>query len=135
MSDNEYKKDFWLWHGAKEKINQHDKSNVFFYEREIWFCSLGVNVGHEQDGTSKDLFERPVLVLKKFNEKTFWGIPITSNKKCGKYYYQFRCKNRIHSLILSQMRLFDSKRLTKKFASIEKIEFSCVKNRIIEILK
>ncbi len=31
----------------------------------IW-CSIGINVGDEEDGKN-ELYERPVLVIKKFN--------------------------------------------------------------------
>ena len=58
-------KDFQKWHSEKEKL--HARSNApFFHEREIWWCSLGLNVGFEQDGKN-DNFERPVLVLRRFN--------------------------------------------------------------------
>ena len=43
-------KDFKKWHKIKENI--HEKAgSALFQERELWWCSLGVNVGFEQDGT------------------------------------------------------------------------------------
>jgi hypothetical protein len=36
----------------------------FYHKREIWWCSLGVNVGFEQDGTGTN-YDRPVLVICK----------------------------------------------------------------------
>ena len=41
------KKDFKSWHGKKESLH-HEKERPFFHEREVWFCSLGVNIGFEQ---------------------------------------------------------------------------------------
>jgi hypothetical protein len=80
-------KDFWKWHSLKSEIEKQIPSPLF-YEREIWWCSVGANVGAEEDGKN-DPFERPVLVLRKFNRDMFWGIPITSKEKYGEYYYPF----------------------------------------------
>lgn len=49
------------------------EGEILFYEREIWWCSLGVNIGFEQDGTN-DLFERPVLVIKKIQPRRALGL-------------------------------------------------------------
>ena len=43
------KKDFDRWNEQKSKLNDLD-SVFLFKEREIWFCYLGLNIGHEQDG-------------------------------------------------------------------------------------
>ncbi|MFA5871014.1 MAG: hypothetical protein WC842_03995 [Candidatus Paceibacterota bacterium] len=58
----EYKKDFDSWNIQKKKINTREKV-IFCNIREIWWCSLGVNIGSEEDGKN-ELFERPVLILK-----------------------------------------------------------------------
>ncbi len=100
-------KDFKKWNEKKEKIHENER-RLFFYEREVWWCSLGANVGDEQDGTGKE-FVRPVIVLKKFNKHLFWGIPLTTKEKKGKYYFSFLLSDRRNTAILSQMRLFDSK--------------------------
>ena len=61
------KKDFQTWHHAKAQIDEKDR-RVFFHEREIWFCHLGVNIGFEQDGKGES-FGRPVVVFRKFNNE------------------------------------------------------------------
>ena len=43
------KKDFKKWMEQKVKIH-NDKTHPFFHEREVWFSSLGENIGFEQDG-------------------------------------------------------------------------------------
>ncbi len=78
------KKDFDSWNILKKDL-QKSENKFFFHEREIWWCSIGVNVGFEQDGRS-DTFERPVLVIKKFNQDIFLGLPMTSAQKDGAYY-------------------------------------------------
>ncbi len=55
-------KKFDDWNKAKKTINDIGEYKLY-HTREVWWCSLGVNVGFEQDG-SKDEHRRPVLVLK-----------------------------------------------------------------------
>ena len=127
-------KDFWTWHRLKEKLNQIDRSHVFFHEREIWFCSLGLNIGYEEDGKNEN-FERPVLILKKFNNYIFWGLPLTSIKKGNKYYFQIHSNtNRDNLVILSQIRLLDCKRLVRRVRTISKKDFYNLKNKFKNLL-
>ena len=71
-----YQKDFDRWNVVKKNINAKNRK-VFFYEKEIWWMNIGVNVGSEQDGKG-DLFMRPVFIYKKINGTTFVGIPLTT---------------------------------------------------------
>ena len=49
------KKDFEKWHKKKTDIDNSSK-RLFFHEREVWFCSIGMNIGYEQDGAAMILF-------------------------------------------------------------------------------
>ena len=55
---------------------------ALFHEREVWWCSLGANIGFEQDGGGED-FERPVVILKKFNLDACLIVPLTARPKKG----------------------------------------------------
>ncbi len=77
-------KDFEKWNIRKIWIHK-EKPRVFFKERDVWWCSMGLNVGFEQDGKG-DKFSRPILVFKKFNQEIFWGIPLTTKIKENKFY-------------------------------------------------
>ena len=125
-------KDFAKWHELKIKL-QKKQSKVFFHEREIWLCSLGLNLGYEQDGKKK-AFTRPVIIIRKFNFDIFWGIPLTSKEKDGKYYYSFDFGSRRSSGIISQVKLMDRKRLVRKLGIIKKKNFEELKKRITELL-
>jgi len=59
-------KDFDCWNEIKKGIDGREKI-IFCNKREIWWCSLGLNVGVEEDGKNQ-LFKRPVLVVKVFND-------------------------------------------------------------------
>ncbi len=124
-------KDFWKWHQFKRILNISEK-NTEFHEREVWFCSIGINVGIEMDGKNNN-FSRPVLILRRFNLETFWEIPLTSKLKSGKYYLRLKSMPQ-SNLVLSQLRLWDKKRLIKKMLTIHEDEFERVKSRIRSLL-
>jgi mRNA interferase MazF len=79
-------KDFDTWNSKKKEVHKQE-APPFYHQREIWWCSLGLNVGFEMDGTG-ERFDRPVLVLKGFNKNTFLGVALTGRKKEGKYYLE-----------------------------------------------
>lgn len=79
-------KDFKTWHTKKSNIQNNTHVRVYFNEREIWWCSLGANIGYEQDGKGDD-FMRPVIILKQFNKEVCWAIPLTTQIKNGRYYF------------------------------------------------
>ena len=123
------KKDFQEWHKEKSDIH-NDKVRPFFHERELWFVALGVNVGFEEDGKGKN-FLRPVLVLRKFNNQSFWGIPVTKRIKAGKYYFSFNIVGRgQNNLILSQLKLMDAKRMQYKIGLMDQKEFDEAKQKL-----
>ncbi|MEK7559757.1 MAG: type II toxin-antitoxin system PemK/MazF family toxin [Patescibacteria group bacterium] len=111
------RKDFQGWHKNKEKIDNF-QTRVFFHEREVWWCSIGINVGFEQDGRGKD-FARPVLVFKKFNNEVFWAIPLSTKIKRTKFYIPVDLGDVVPRVaIISQLRLIDAKRLIDKMGTI-----------------
>ena len=125
-------KDFNQWNNLKKELNK--KSRIeYFDKKEIWWCSLGVNIGVEQDGKNSN-FERPILVLRKFNNYSLWILPFTSRSKKGKYYFGLEYKNKKYSLILSQMRLVSSHRLLRRIRKIENSEFSQIRRRLKELV-
>lgn len=126
----DYTKDFDKW--IVRKKNLHDKVSVppLFKERDIWWVSVGVNVGFEEDG--KDVnYVRPVLIIKKFNREIFLGVPMSTKLKDNKYYVPVTVKNNIVSVMTSQIRVFSSKRIWNKLAELDHGDFS----KILEELK
>ncbi len=118
-------KDFDSWNELKKKIDV--RNPIYVSERDIWFCSVGLNVGSEQSGKN-ELFERPVLVIKKVTINTFIGMPLTSNKKKGSWYVEIESTN--SSAIISQIKLFDTRRLARKIGFISVEEFEIIKNKL-----
>lgn len=58
---------------------------------------MGVNIGYEEDGKNEK-FERPVLILKKFNQYLILVVPLSSKIKNNKYYFE-KIKNKIKNII------------------------------------
>ena len=121
--------DYDNWNILKKRLS--DTTRVYFDKGEIWFISVGKNIGDEEDGKN-ELFERPVLITRKFNNNIFIGVPLTSQEKIGKYYVTLKSFN--STAIISQVRLFDSKRLIRKIGKIESKELLDIKNKIRDII-
>ncbi len=88
-------KDYEGW--AKEQKKLEAKVvNIIFYEREIWWCALGTNLGFEMDG-KHELRTRPVLIVKTFNRHFLWVVPLTSKPKKGPFITKLRIRARPHT--------------------------------------
>lgn len=130
--ENDKVKSIFEWHKIKIKIQlSEERKDMYFYEKDVWWASLGVNIGHEEDGKNKK-FGRPVLIFKKFNRHLVLVIPLTSKIKIGKfYYYKFACsKSEFISAMICQVRLISSKRLFRKMGVINNNDYIEIKNRI-----
>ncbi len=125
-------KDFKAWHDKKADIDEIVK-RLFFHEREIWYCHLGLNIGFEQDGRGED-FLRPIIVLRKFNKEVLWIVPLTHTKKNSRYYYSFNFVGATSTAILSQLKLIDSRRLSYKIGEIDSESFLSLKQKLKVIL-
>ncbi len=116
-------KDFDTWNQKKKVPHQHAGRPAYYYEREIWWCSTGVNIGNELDGKGERC-DRPVLVIRRFNVETFFGVCLIGHERTGKYYFSVgKVEERDAVANLSQVRLFDSKRLVRKIATLEEPTF------------
>src|SRR5437773_11349079 len=76
-------KDFPGWHRQKEQLHAQ-RHTPTFQEREIWWCSVGVNIGHEMDGKNQ-FYHRPVLIVRTLNPHIFFGVPLTTKIKQNPY--------------------------------------------------
>ncbi len=125
-------KDFNKWSIKKQKLDERIHI-PFVNERDVFWCSIGINIGDEENGKN-ELFSRPVLVLKKFNKNLFWGIPMSTKNKDNKYYIVVNFNNNISSIMISHLRLFDNKRLIKRIGILHKLEYNKIIQKIINLL-
>jgi mRNA interferase MazF len=111
-------RDFDKWNERKKALDEKSRKPLF-QEREIWWCALGANLGFEQDG-KHDNFERPILILRKYNANLFFGVPLTSAEHKGKFYFEIKYgdKRKNGYAILSQGRTLSPNRLIRKIHRI-----------------
>ncbi|MCX6755913.1 MAG: type II toxin-antitoxin system PemK/MazF family toxin [Candidatus Nomurabacteria bacterium] len=119
-------KEFDEWNIQKKNLNS--KFELFSNIREIWWCSLGLNIGVEIDGKNQN-FERPVLILKVYNKNMILVAPLSTKFKDNPYYFPVKIsENKTSYVILSQSRLVSSKRLVRKISRLNKKSFEKVIN-------
>ena len=121
-------KDFDKWNKLKKKLDAIEKP-PFFNEREIWWTSIGINVGYEVYGKGR-LFTRPVLILKKQSINSFIGIPMSTQLKERDDYYRIIISGSEVALLLGELRKFDSRRLADKMGKVSERKFVKIKEAI-----
>ncbi|MDP3962257.1 MAG: type II toxin-antitoxin system PemK/MazF family toxin [bacterium] len=129
-----YFKDFDKWNSLKKKIDLREvDESIFFHERDVWWCSIGVNIGVESNGKN-DFFERPVLILKVFNKDMIWCLSITSTIKASPFYYLINFETGPRSVMITQIRTVSSKRFLRKVDSVSDEDFVAIKYAVSAIL-
>ena len=81
----------------------------------------GTDGDHEQNGKNY-LFERPILILKKFNKRLVLGIFLTSKYKDNVFNFSLDSKKGKNAII-SQIKTLSTKRLTRKIMRLGNKKF------------
>ncbi|MBC7767026.1 type II toxin-antitoxin system PemK/MazF family toxin [Arenimonas sp.] len=127
-------KRFIDWIIAKIIIDKTERRDFTINEYQVFWCSLGENIGDEENGKG-DYFRRPVLVFKKFNNNIFWGTPLSTKIKDNKYYVKILLKDEEVSAMISQLRVLNTKRLDEYVGYVSRVDFIKIQNRIIDIIR
>jgi mRNA interferase MazF len=117
------------WCGLKIILWKKSGKGIF-KEREIWWCSLGMNLGEEIFGKGKK-FTRPVLIFKKLTGNSFLGLPLTTQEKLGSWYVEITNHGKKNWVMLNQARILDKKRLTNRIATLDDSDFQKVKDKFL----
>ena len=123
------KKDFDRWNEVK-KTTENKPDNFGVHEREIWWVSFGINIGVEVDGKNEH-FERPALILRKFNRQMVWVLPTTQQAKDGRFHERFSFGGSTFYVALTQMKTVSTKRFLRKIGMLPQEDFERVKARIV----
>lgn len=127
------KKDFDKWNEIKKDIHYKNERR-FYHPREICWCSLGVNVGFEQDGDGKE-YQRPVLIFKGFSRNTCLIFPLTTSVKKHKMRIPVgMVDGKEASVIISQPKLIDTKRLVERIDFLDKEIFENIRKAVKDLL-
>ena len=125
-------KDFDEWNKIKKGVDGGELLKLY-HTREIWWCSLGVNIGFEQNGGGQE-YQRPVLVLKGMSKDTCYIIPLTGSPKKHKNRIAIGLVDNIEaSAIISQIRLIDTKRLVEKIGFLDKSKFDEIRKAVKDL--
>lgn len=127
-------KDFLSWVYKKIKLDNLERVNRIISEGQVFWCSLGENIGYEQNGKGV-YFRRPVLIFKKFNNELFWGLPLSSKLKNHKFRVRILLRNKPQDVLLSQLRVLDSKRLDQFFGHVSVEDFEFIHKQLINLIK
>lgn len=123
---------FYLW--CKQKFVLHAESEPpLFKQGEVWWCSIGINVGSELYGKG-DGFARPVLILKKFTRTTFLGLPLTLQEKSGTYFVETNLGGVARWVILSQARTWDARRLEMPIGEFDEETLNYIQKKFIQLI-
>ena len=102
-------------------------------EGEIWWCSIGENVGVEINGKGSQ-FTRPVLILKKLSRLSFIGVPLTSQLHEGTWYEHFIFKDKEQVAVLAQIRNISVSRLINRMGTLPNSDFVKVKRSLMRLM-
>ena len=106
------KESFDQWNILKKQLD--GTGRVFFvHPREIWWCSLGVNIGAEIDGKNEN-FERPVIVMRVYNRESLIVLPLTTKEKNDEFHRKIETENKVVWAKLTQTRVMSRKRVFRK---------------------
>ncbi len=127
-------KDFDNWNEEKKHIHGQSEYLPLYHEREIRWCRLGVNIGFEQDGTGAE-HSRPMLIMKGFSRQVCLVVPLTTSTKKNKYHVRIGdVAGKKSSVIISQLRLIDTKRLDQHIATLNQEMFEVVRKAVKDLL-
>ena len=127
-------KDFDAWN-TKKKQTHHADTSVLFYEREVWWTHVGVNVGVEIDGRH-ELFLRPVVIVRKFNKNMALVVPTTAKDKDGKYYFAVSGEDKKRYITcVSQLKNISAKRLYRKIGTISVRDYQGLVEHLSRMIK
>lgn len=125
-------KDFDKWNVVKQTLH-HRRHKMFVKEREVWWCSIGVNVGHEENGKN-ETYERPVLILRKMQPELFLAVPLSTKLRESISRFEHRRKEKNEAVLLGQLRILSTSRLQRRMWRMAEGEFEEIKKQLKDLI-
>jgi mRNA interferase MazF len=119
-------KNFESWFPIKSKLDLSAHKPPFVTEGDIWWASIGENVGSEIGGKSNK-FTRPVIILRKLSHGFYFVIPTSTKEKDGSWYVKFTQADIVTVACLHQARAIDYRRLFSKLGTLDGVDFENIK--------
>lgn len=127
-------KRFPEWINVKEDLHKEAMPPPHVNEGDVWWISIGENVGSEINGKNK-LFSRPVIILKKLSYDFYFVIPTTSKIRKGTWYINFPKSPLIKTACLHQARSIDYRRLSSRMGELHQFEFKKLKEAFLKLFE
>ena len=125
-------KNFDQWNVKKKRLDIAKRS-LLFKEGEIWWCSVGMNIGEEVYGKGEH-FRRPVVVFKKLSHNSCIAMPTTTRERNGSWFHHLNIKNKDRWVMMNQMKFISANRLWVRESSLSSEEFSGLKKSAAKLL-
>ena len=126
-------KDFDTWN-TKKKLVESSQLNISCKAGSVWWCSLGLNIGKEDDGKNEN-FERPVLIVKTLSRDTCLCIPLTSSGNSHPLRIVLPSISQDTRALISQVKTISIKRLLREITMITLEELQTVKKSLHDLIR
>ncbi len=126
------KDDFDTWNVKKKGLDKN-KRDLLFKEGEIWWCSVGKNIGEEVYGKGTE-FRRPVVILKKLSHNSCIVIPTTTRPREGSWYHRLHVVEKDRWVMMNQMRFISANRLWVRESSLSGDQCAELKKSVAQLL-
>lgn len=127
-----FQQEYDLWNEQKKRLDETERK-LFFKEGEIWWCSVGRNIGEEVYGKG-DAFRRPVAILKKLSGNTCVVLPTTSKPRDGSWFHSIHVSGKDRWVMMNQIRFISGNRLWVRESSLSTSQFSELKKSVAFLL-
>lgn len=125
-------KNFNDWNKEKQYI--HSSHQGFHCRpRQIWWCSLGINIGSEIDGKNGQ-FERPVIIIKFISKEMLLVVPLTTKGFPDRNHFEIKTKKTTSFAKITQIRTMSSKRLLRQIDTLSEDLFLQLKSWISDFI-
>ncbi len=125
--------DYDDWNIIKKELSKKEEK-FFFKEGDIWWVSLGKNLGTESYGKG-EIFRRPVLIIKKLNSNSCIVLPLTSKNKSGTWFTEITFQNEVKTVLLYQIKMINTKRFQRRLGVLDDNDFKKVKEKLKFLLE
>jgi mRNA interferase MazF len=125
-------KRFLDWIHIKQKIHETESVPLYFKEGDIWWCSVGENVGVEMNGKG-DTFSRPVFVYRKLSKNGFLGVPLTTKRKQGTWFVQVTFQEKKITANVAQVRVYSASRMLNKMGTLDEVDADTIKSGFLRL--
>jgi mRNA interferase MazF len=116
----------------KSKVHHRNHQPPLVSEGEIWWITMGSNIGSEINGKSA-AYSRPGIIFKKLSQYTFCIIPTSTRMHQGTWFVPFTHNGEPRNACLHQVRVIDYRRLLSRLGKLSHIDHENIKKQFVKL--